>query len=687
MMKITLKYLSFFFLFLLMPVTLVSQNEGLSVKRFNDVSTIKQYARTQPRYDANNEYAALVLVQVLTDVKIDFTGAYLLGDVEKKASEYWVYMAAGAKSLEVHCTGFEKLNVVFGDVSQGAIPSLKSKCTYELVINVPRLIAATTQAPKRQFFKFRVTPADAIVEVDVDGRKDMWHVSDGVASKPLNYGSYRYTISANRYHTEHGEFVVSDTQTEKTIELRPKFGYLYISSNVSQGAYVYATHMQTGARQSLGTVPVNGKDLDAGSYSILIQKDKYKDYTEIIQIEEGKTTSLTPNLEANYVELTLTTSGQSDMYIDGQKLGTGRWRGPLELGEYSIETRQAGHESAYTTIRVVPQSAGQTIALNNPIPIYGSMVLTTSPADAAVYVDGKKVGTSPVIVNELLIGSHRIRVEKDGYDQQEKTVQIIENQESMLDFTLAKSVAKTSLVSAISQDRVVETITVNGVSFNMVKVDGGTFTMGATSEQGADAGRDEKPVHAVTLSDYYIGETEVTQALWQAVMGTNSCYYRGTHLPVENVSWNDCQKFITKLNELTGKHFRLPTEAEWEYAARGGRLTKGYIYAGSNTLGNVAWHYTNSSSNTRPVKLKAPNELGLYDMSGNVWEWCEDWYGSYSGNSETNPKGSSYGSSRVARGGCWNRSASFCRVAYRNYFSPGNRSYDIGLRLALQIEK
>ena len=144
MMK-TLKTWSLFLLFLLMPMTLVAQNEGLSVKRFEDVSTIKQYARTQPRTDANGEYAALVLVQVLTDVKIDFTGAYLLGNVEKKASEYWVYMAAGAKSLEIHCTGFEKLNVVFGDVSQDAIPSLKAKCTYELVINVPTVLPGNIQ--------------------------------------------------------------------------------------------------------------------------------------------------------------------------------------------------------------------------------------------------------------------------------------------------------------------------------------------------------------------------------------------------------------------------------------------------------------------------------------------------------------------------------------------------------------
>ena len=184
------------------------------------------------------------------------------------------------------------------------------------------------------------------------------------------------------------------------------------------------------------------------------------------------------------------------------------------------------------------------------------------------------------------------------------------------------------------------TFTVNGVTFTMIAVEGGTFQMGATSEQGSDAESDEKPVHSVTLSDYCIGETEVTQELWEAVMGSNPSGFSGyPQRPVEKVSWNDCQEFITKLNQLTGKNFRLPTEAEWEYAARGGNKSQGYKYSGSNTIDNVAWYYSNSASRTHDVKTKSPNELGIYDMSGNVWEWCYDWYGSYSSGSQTNPTG------------------------------------------------
>ena len=247
----------------------------------------------------------------------------------------------------------------------------------------------------------------------------------------------------------------------------------------------------------------------------------------------------------------------------------------------------------------------------------------------------------------------------------------------------SEQVSFTTKEQSSAEPVVTETITVNGVSFKMVTVEGGTFTMGATSEQGSDAYSDESPTHSVTLSDFAIGETEVTQELWKAVMGSNPSYFSSTNLPVEKVSWNDCQTFISKLNNLTGKNFRLPTEAEWEYAARGGNKSKGYKYAGSNTLGDVAWYYGNSSSKTHSVKQKQANELGLYDMSGNVWEWCQDWYGSYSSSAQTNPTGSTSGSYRVLRGGSWISNARDCRVSSRGNTTPTNTYNFLGLRLAL----
>ena len=229
----------------------------------------------------------------------------------------------------------------------------------------------------------------------------------------------------------------------------------------------------------------------------------------------------------------------------------------------------------------------------------------------------------------------------------------------------------------------VETFTVNGVKFDMVEVKGGTFRMGATSEQGRDAESDEKPVHSVTLDSYYIGKTEVTQALWKAVMGSNPSYFKGDNLPVENVIWEDCITFIQELNRITGKNFRLPTEAEWEFSCRGGNNSRGYKYSGSNEIADVAWCEEGDDGSTYPVGTKAPNELGIYDMSGNVWEWCAEWYGSYSSNPQTNPTGPTSGSDRVFRGGSWYLGAGYCRSSNRGFNYPACRNNRLGLRLAL----
>ena len=225
----------------------------------------------------------------------------------------------------------------------------------------------------------------------------------------------------------------------------------------------------------------------------------------------------------------------------------------------------------------------------------------------------------------------------------------------------------------------------------MVFVQGGTFQLGEKDIA--------EPVHAVTLSNFEIGKYPVTQKLWKAIMGANPSHFKGDDLPVENVSWDDCQNFIKKLNEKTGKKYRLPTEAEWEFAARGSLQSKGYLYAGSNDLKEVGWFWENSGDQplsgewkidlltknncrTWPVGQKKANELGIYDMSGNVWEWCEDWYAAYSSSDQTDPKGPDKGSARVNRGGSWNNDAQRCRVAYRYLNSPEYRSNYIGFRLA-----
>ena len=228
--------------------------------------------------------------------------------------------------------------------------------------------------------------------------------------------------------------------------------------------------------------------------------------------------------------------------------------------------------------------------------------------------------------------------------------------------------------------------TIHGdIRFTMVRIDGGTYNMGYEKHRGTHFAHQISPSHKVKLSTFRIGQTEVTQELWSSVMLNNPSKERGAQLPVTGVSWDECQDFIDRLNMLTGEQFRLPTEAEWEYAARGGAQSRGYRYAGSDSAGMVAWHNHNSLQKPHPVARLLPNELGLYDMSGNVFEWCHDWYAMdyYSEGDSLNPQGPESGIMKVMRGGCYSSDAEFCNTRERFSRYPSLNQANVGFRLAL----
>ena len=225
------------------------------------------------------------------------------------------------------------------------------------------------------------------------------------------------------------------------------------------------------------------------------------------------------------------------------------------------------------------------------------------------------------------------------------------------------------------------------IEYEMVFVEGGSFRMGATAEQGDEFCADERPVHYMKINNFYIGKFEVTQEQWKRVMGENPSYFKGSDLPVEKVSWNDVQLFIEKLNLMTGKKYRLPREAEWEYAARGGKRCGGYKFSGANSTNDIGWVVTNSEETTHPVgSISYPNELGIYDMTGNVSEWCSDWYGLYSENPKYNINGPQKGKTRVIRGGSYCYYAESCRNAARGNCYPSIRMRDLGFRLAMDSD-
>jgi sulfatase modifying factor 1 len=253
------------------------------------------------------------------------------------------------------------------------------------------------------------------------------------------------------------------------------------------------------------------------------------------------------------------------------------------------------------------------------------------------------------------------------------------------------SLILTILLSAIATGQsndAMQDSALHSIEINMVPVELGTFTMGCTAEQGKDCIHPEKPDHLVLISAFYMSRFDVTQAQWEAVMGKDnnlSKHKNCPNCPADNVSWNDAVAFITRLNELTGKKYRLPTEAEWEYAARGGDKSKGYKYAGSNDPDRVEWYDGNSKDTTHPVGYLQPNELSLFDMNGNVWQWCSDWFDEryYLTRPADNPKGPDHGTTRVIRGGSWVNYARVCRLSYRIGTLPNKRFSNDGFRLAM----
>lgn len=639
-----------------------------------------------------------------------------------KTGQMWIYLSAEA------ATFIDIKHPDYGTYKYYLPERLCDYCVYEMVLQYIPIAPVTSNEPakpKKTYLIVKSDQPDARIYIDDE------LISTQEASKAVDYGTtHTYKIECKLYHTESGTVTVNDrTLIDK--KLRPNFGYIYISSSPEQGAKAFVDG------DYIGYTPIKTDKLESGSHKVMVMKDMYKMKEETVVVSDGLTTNTTLKMSANFVNVTISTDSQSDIYVDEEYKGKGRWTGRLSDGSHIFEARKSNHR---TSVKSMDLALGETntITLDAPQPINGDIDINTSPMGAIIYIDGKNYGETPNYISDILIGEHELKLTKQGCAEIKKTIIIKEGETLSVNEKLqtgkeisistdqsgdkiyvdgnyvgdspitsnlpygsheikaernGKTFAKTINVAQNGGDNSVkltffgnQTITVNGVSFTMIAVEGGTFQMGATSEQGSDAYSDEEPVHSVTLSDYYIGETEVTQELWRAVMGSNPRRFSGyPQRPVEQVSWNGCQKFIKKLNQLTGKNFRLPTEAEWEYAARGGNKSQGYKYSGSNTIDNVAWYYYNSGSKTHDVKTKQANELGIYDMSGNVWEWCQDWYDSsyYSSSPSSNPTGPSSGSSRVYRGGSWYYYAGRCRVSNRDYYYPARRNNDFGFRLVL----
>ena len=580
--------------------SLSSYSQKVSVEYFKlDESDLTANLAGTTVLDQNGEKCALIKI-FTTETGFSFdVGSLGVVKTEQKVGEIWVYVPFGIKKIVLSHPVFERLEYSI------PVPIAKAR-TYQMKLISGQVRTIVTNAVTSQYVLFRLTPANAFVELDGQAIETI----GGTATKRMPFGTYNYRIQAPRHAPEVGTIVVNDPKNKHivTVNLRPQF------ANVQ------------------------------------------------FQVENN-----------------------AEIWIDDKKQGTGNCTIELGYGTYVVECRLPGHRASQKEISITQESANAPITLAPPIPVYGSLDINSSPADAEVWMDDKQVGTTPLLLSECLVGEHKLKISKSGFKNYTKTITITEGQTETEVAQLEEGVSTDGVLPTENVSTDVTTFTVNGVSFEMVFVEGGAFKMGATSEQGSDASKSEKPAHDVTLSDFCIGKTEVTQALWKAVMGKNPSWMsKGGNRPVVLVSWADCQIFIEKLNALTGKNFRLLTEAEWEYAARGGKNSKGYKYSGSNDQNTVAWYKDNSKLKTHPVASKLPNELGLYDMSGNVYELCQDWYGDYSNSPQVNPKGPDSGFKRVARGG--SHADSSCRLSLRISVLPDNDNIsNVGLRLCLPV--
>jgi len=495
-------------------------------------------------------------------------------------------------------------------------------------------------------------------------------------------------------------------------KLEPKCGYdlvlgmetaTLVIRTVPTNADIYIDNEKVGTGYASKAVSVGAE------HSYKVQCANYYPKEGRVYFSQKEEKSLDIELDPNFGYITIKSEPSgAEVYVDDEKVGTTPYlMKKIKLGQHVVELRKTGYESTadMVTIKIgEPNTQLENVKLTAVRVPVGSLEMTSNPTGAVITINGRQYGQTPKTLTDLEVGTYTVYFSKEGYQNLSQTVTVKDGQKETLAVTMTKAsvpqqpvpttpMATSGTASGTSTTTASgnRTFTVNGVSFEMVAVKGGTFTMGGTSEQGSEAEGDEKPTHSVTLSDYYIGKFEVTQELWKAVMGNEPTYNggwtdqygRGNNYPAYRVSWNDIQKFIRKLNQKTGANFRLPTEAEWEYAARGGNKSNGYKYSGSNSIDNVAWYTSNSGSKTHQVGIKSPNELGIYDMSGNVWEWCQDRYGSYSSGSQTNPTGPSSGSYRVPRGGSWFNSAEYCRVSNRDSNTPDGRYSGLGFRLVL----
>jgi formylglycine-generating enzyme required for sulfatase activity len=652
----------------------------ISVERFTKLDNDLTARIAAPVRDRNNDLTAL-LKMVTNATGFDFDGGSIgIEKIEYKVGEVWVYIPEGSRAITIAHPQFKLLrNYTYPmPIEAGAV--------YEMVLAHGELITVVKEQPLlSEFVVIDSEPsgADLYLNGTAVGKTPF------VAEKPE--GSYEWRIEQELYKSVSGQFnLKAGDKVEFKEVLKPNFGSINLSSKPENGANISINGVDT----RMQTPSVIDR-LPVGTHTITLRHEWYETKQIQVQITAESHENESVTLVPTYAMLTVQSDSDAHIFINGGDLGKGRWEGRVKPGVCTIEVQKPRHRSEEK--RIVLKPGDQVVESLTPQPVFGILRVLSEPLGAEVYLNGGKKGVTPLIVRDVLIGTHELRVVKVGSGEAILNTQLVESEITEVNVDLNQAFfnllpeERARLTESLQKERGQEEEqkrareqvlkVAHSIVQNMVEIVGGSFVMGCTSDQRRRCDPDERPLKRAFVSPFSMLKFEVSQAEYQTIMGVNPSYLKCQDCPVTNVSWNDAKRFIDELNKLTGKRFDLPTEEEWEYAARGGESAIPSLFSGGDRPDEVAVFRS-----LQPAKraTKKPNELGLYDLSGNVWEWCSTSYldKSKQGRKVMNPAWNSR--SKVLRGGCFESEVDHIRTANRNFADIDARATGIGFRLVLR---
>ena len=612
-----------------------------------EVATGYIVANQDNNKDANNRLVGALIIET------DISGLNFEADavrLDQKPGQYILFVSPGQKKVRVLSSNHVPLDIILSEYGI----RIKSGEAWKIKITGDKKL---TEIP----VNFLIIPEDAVLEIA--GKKQ----NAPYRAIPLKEGNLSVKVSKAGFKTQTRTIEVSAKKNlfEFTLEeIIQELQSVTIRSE-PKGADFFVDGINKGQTDK-------GVFLYPNSYDVKWSLSGYVDVQQTLEVKENGKNEFSVKLEKNTGKLSWSVNPSNAKLLINKEDFTNASQAELAPGRYLIELSAEGYDSQSETIELKRgENLRKTWSLEQQT---GGLQFMIDPVDAKVSL---KRGSQTVetwtglkILKNLAVGTYQITAEMNGFESKTQTITIQKDKNLPIELKLEKSKVQSSGGKTIT----------NSIGMEFVLIPSGTFKMGSSNGES-----DEKPIHSVTISEaFYMGKYEVTQKEWKAVMGDNPSRFKGDKLPVEQVSWNDIQEFIKKLNQKEGgTKYRLPTEAEWEYAARAGSNSKWSFGDNESQLGNYAWYGSNSNSQTHPVGQKKPNKYGLYDVHGNVWEWVQDWYDSnyYSSSPKTDSKGPSSGSYRVFRGGSWDYSAVSARSAYRYITGPVSRRGIIGFRL------